>query len=80
MWGIIVLCDSLYIGIWCVFVTYSNVGIMEVNFVVMGVECGGLLYCVTVYILLFGVRILCRAILCLWKVVGFLWEWSVGGY
>jgi hypothetical protein len=27
--GVIVLCDSLYIGIWCVFVTYSNVVFME---------------------------------------------------
>ena len=46
---VIVLCDILYIGIWCVFVMYSNVVFMEGNWVVMGVECGGrLLYCVTV--------------------------------
>ena len=58
MWGVIELCDSLYIGIWCVFVMYSNFGFMEVNFVVMGVECGALLYCVTVYISVFGVCLL----------------------
>jgi hypothetical protein len=66
----VVLCDSLYIGIWCVFVTYSNVVFMEGNWVVMGVQFGGLLYCVTVYILVFGVRLLRTAMLCLWKVIG----------
>ena len=39
----------------------------------------GLLYCVTVYISVFGVCLLCTAMLCLWKVIGLLWEWSVAG-
>ena len=41
MGGVIVLCDSLYIGIWCVFVMYSNVVFMEDNWVVMGVQFWG---------------------------------------
>ena len=51
---------------------------MEGNWVVLGVECGGLLNCVTVYISVFVVCFLCTAMLCLWKVIGLLWEWSVG--
>ena len=48
-------------------VTYSNVVFMEGNWVVMGVQCGGLLYCVTVYISVFDVCLLRTAMMCLWK-------------
>ena len=51
VWGIIVLCDSLYIVISCAFVMYSNVVFMRGNWVVMGVECGGVIVlCDSLYI------------------------------
>ena len=64
---VIVLCDSLYIGIWYVFVTYSNVVFMELIGLLWEWSVGGLLYCVTVYISVFGVCLLCTAMLCLWN-------------
>ena len=51
MWGFIVLCDSLYIGICCVFVMYSNVEFMEGNWVLMRVKCGRVIVlCDSLYI------------------------------
>jgi len=48
---IVVLCDRLYIGIWCVFVMYSNVVFMEGNWVVIGVEYEGVIFlCDSLYI------------------------------
>jgi hypothetical protein len=39
----------------------------------------GLLHCVTVYISVFDVCLLRTGMLCLWKVIGLLWECSVAG-
>ena len=45
-WGwVIELCDSLYIGMLCVFVMYSSVVFVEGNWFVMGVQFGGV-YCI----------------------------------
>ena len=76
--GVIELCDSLYIGMLCLFVRYSNVGFMEGNWVVMGEECGRVILLCEVYISVFGVCLLGTAILFLWKVIGLLWECSFG--
>ena len=53
---------------------------MEGNWLLWECSLEGLLYCETVYISVFGVCLLRTAILCLWKVIGLFWEWSVGGY
>ena len=52
---------------------------MESNWLLWECSVGGLFYCVTVYISVFGVCLLCRVMLCLWNVIGLLWECSVAG-
>ena len=62
------------------FVRYSNVLFMEGNWVVMGVEFGDgvIVLCENLYIGI-SVCLLRTAMLCLWKLIGLLWECIMAG-